>query len=119
MFTVLTLYHNPQDEKCKQVLALLEDEGVEVKVINYLKMGLTRDEAERLLVKLNYPDPMMALRTEEEDYKALGLASKKLSRGEVAEILHKHPRLLVRPLVMRDQKIIVADPPKRVLELLD
>lgn len=118
MFTFVTLYHNPQCTKSREALALLEKEGIEVKIVNYLKAPLTRDEAERLLVKLN-ADPMLALRDTEEEYAELGLAGKKLTRGEVAALIAKHPRLLQRPIAVRDGRAVIGRPPEKVLDLVD
>lgn len=117
MFTFVTLYYNPQCTSSREVLAILEREGVEVKLVNYLKAPLTRDEAERLLVKLN-GDPNAALRTDEEEYAELGLAGKRLTRGEVADLIAKHPRLMQRPIAVRDGRALIARPPERVLELV-
>lgn len=118
LFTFVTLYHNPQCSKSREALDLLEKEGIEVKVVNYLKAPLTKDEAERLLVKLN-GDPKLALREDEEEFQQLGLAGKTLSRGEVAALIAKHPRLLQRPIAVRDGRAIIARPPEKVLTLLD
>ncbi len=57
------------------------------------------------------------IRTSEDVYKELNLANPDLSEAELVQAMVDYPRLIERPIVIRDGKAIVARPPERVLEL--
>ncbi|HEY9721543.1 MAG TPA: arsenate reductase (glutaredoxin) [Oscillatoriaceae cyanobacterium] len=113
----VTIYHNPRCSKSRQALALLEEAGVQPRVVRYLETPLSVVELDALLAKLELA-PEAVMRTGEDEYKALGLKGKALSRAEGLKILAGHPVLLERPIVVRGDRAVVARPPERVRELL-
>ena len=46
-----TIWHNPRCSKSRQALALLEEAGASVTVVEYLKAPPTRDELARLYAR--------------------------------------------------------------------
>ncbi len=65
------------------------------------------------------PQPLAEfVRRNEPEFKALGLAGKELTPESFAEIAAKHPRLLQRPIVVKDGRAIVARPTEKIDELL-
>lgn len=58
------------------------------------------------------------IRTNEKEYKELGLKGKSLSVEEFEEIAAKHPGLLQRPIEIKDGKAIIARPASMIDDLL-
>ena len=58
------------------------------------------------------------MRKGESIYKELDLASRELSRQEAIQLLHEHPKLIERPIVVRGDRAVLGRPPENVLELL-
>ena len=50
-----TIFHNPRCSKSREALALLKENGIEPKVVEYLKDTPTRKELELLVMKLGIP----------------------------------------------------------------
>ena len=114
--SLINIYHNPRCSKSRQTLALLRENGIEPKVIEYLKTPPTQEELAGVIGKLDRP-PHVAVRAKEDAYAASGLSAKSdlatICRAIVAE-----PILLERPIVVKDDKAVIGRPPEDVLELL-
>ena len=66
------IYHNPRCSKSRQTLQLLEDNGVQAEVIQYLKTPPTAAELDKILTLLDI-QPRELMRTKEAEYKATGI----------------------------------------------
>ncbi len=96
----------------------MQERGVEFDVIEYLKSPLGREDFERFLDLL--PDEPAELVRKDKKFKELGLnADDYVTREAVVEILLQHPELMQRPVIIKDQKAVIARPSEKVLELLD
>ena len=96
----------------------MQERGVEFDVIEYLKSPLSRGDFERFLDLL--PDEPAELVRKDKKFKELGLkADDYVTREAVVEVLLQHPELMQRPVIIRDQKAVIARPSEKVLELLD
>lgn len=110
------IYHNPRCSKSRQTLALLEERGVQPRVVRYLDQPPTEEEVLALLGKLGLP-PHAILRKGEAPYAELGLGPESSAR-EVARAISQHPILLERPIVVIGDKAALGRPPENVLPLL-
>ncbi|MGL4834906.1 MAG: ArsC/Spx/MgsR family protein, partial [Shewanella sp.] len=72
--TQVTIYHNPRCSKSRETLALLEQQGCEITIVEYLKNVPSANDIRDILAKLNI-DARELMRTKEEEYQAQGLAS--------------------------------------------
>jgi len=108
-----TIYHNPRCSKSRQTLALLEDAGADVTVIEYLKTPPSREELKRLYAKAGMT-PREGLRTAEEGAKALKTASD----DAILDAMALDPILIERPLVETDKGVRLGRPPEKVREIL-
>lgn len=106
-----TLYHNPQCSKSRQCLALLQQRGVSVQVVEYLKTPLNREQLETLRKKLDLA-PREWIRTGEEEFKTLNVDL--TSDDQVLDAIAAHPKLLQRPIAVRGEKAVVGRPPENV-----
>lgn len=97
-------------------LAVAEEKGLEVTVVNYHKKAERPDRAtlEKLAAALE--DPVEDLVRKDSRFKKLGLdAADYVGNAEaVIAILEKEPLLLQRPIVLRGNKAIVGRPRDRV-----
>ena len=114
----LTIYHNPACGQSRGALALLEERGVPLDVVEYLKTPLDRKTFERFLDLL--PDPPADLVRKDKRFKELGLdPDAYVTRAQVVGVLLEHPELMQRPVVVRGERAVLARPSEKVLSLLD
>lgn len=108
------LLHNPRCSKSRQTLALLEENGVKVRVREYLKDPLSREELERLFGLLTTPFSS-AIRTKETLFKELAVDLD--SKENVIQAICENPSLLERPIVIAKGKAVIGRPPEAVQSL--
>ncbi|MGH8127571.1 MAG: arsenate reductase (glutaredoxin) [Gammaproteobacteria bacterium] len=112
----ITLYHNPRCSKSRAALALLEEGGDDIRVIEYLKTPPTAEQLERLAAQLNVPIREM-MRSNEAVYKELGLGDAACNDDDLLSAIAKHPILLQRPIAVAGKRAVIGRPPEKVLEL--
>lgn len=111
------IYHNPRCSKSRATLALLEERGVEVEIVDYLKTPPDAAEIRRLLACLGI-EPAELLRRGESALAASGLDADSDPEALIA-LMVREPILIERPVVQIGQQARIGRPPERVLELLD
>ena len=112
----ITLYHNPRCSKSRAALDLLQERGVDLEVVEYLKTPPGRAGLEALARKLGR-EPSEWVRTGESAYAESGLSGSS-SRDEILSAMDAHPVLMERPIAVKGERAIVGRPPEQVLELL-
>jgi len=112
----ITILHNPRCSKSRQTLALIEAQGVEVSVREYLKEPLSADELSNLITALGIT-PIELVRTKEEEFKLAGLTKESSADALIAAMV-EHPKLMERPVVINGDKARIGRPPEHVLEIL-
>lgn len=112
----MKIYHNPRCSKSRQTLALLQENGVEPDVVLYLDNIMTADELRGLLAKLGL-SPMQLVRKGESVWKEK-YKGKELSDDQVIEAMIVNPKLIERPIVVKDQSAVFGRPPENILELI-
>jgi len=108
-----TIYHNPRCGTSRNALAMLEEAGAEVTVIEYLKAPPSREELKRLYERAGI-SPRQGLRGKEEAAAALADASDE----EILDAMMRDPILINRPLVETDKGVRLARPSETVKEIL-
>ena len=115
----LTLWHNPRCSKSRAALDLLVSRGIEPRIVAYLETPPSADELRAAVAALGIA-PRGLLRTGEGEYAQLGLDDFSLDDDAIIAAMHAHPKLIERPVLLRDDgRAVVGRPPERVLELLD
>ena len=112
---MITIYHNPRCKKSRAGLEYLKNKGVEFKIREYLKEPLTEEELKDLLMKLN-KKPQEMIRTQEAVYKQ-NFKGKEFTDDEWVKIIVENPKLLKRPVVVKDNKAVWGDPAENIEEL--
>lgn len=112
----MKIYHNPRCSKSRQTLALIQEKGIEPEVVLYLEKIPTAHEMKDLLTMLGI-SPMQLIRKGEKDWKE-NYKGKELSDEQLIEAMIAHPKLIERPIVVKDNKAVLGRPPENVLELI-
>jgi arsenate reductase (glutaredoxin) len=113
----VTVYHNPRCSKSRETLQLLKDQGVEMDIIEYLKIPPTIDELNNILQKLGM-EPRQLIRQQETEYQANNLDDINVDRLTLLTAMVKYPILIERPIVVANGKVAIGRPPEAVLAIL-
>jgi len=113
----VTIYHNPKCSKSRQTLNLLNDQGIEPTIIEYLKTPPSKEELTKILAKLKLK-PRDVIRKKEDTYAVCQLDDMSFSDAEIIDFMVKHPILIERPIVLANNKAAIGRPPENVLEIL-
>lgn len=111
------IYHNPRCSKSRATLALLEERGVELDVVEYLTDTPSKATLRKLLSKLGLR-PRDIVRSAEPEFKASGLTLD-ASDDALLDLMIEHPKLIERPIVEIGEKARIGRPPERVLAILE
>lgn len=109
------IYHNPRCSKSRQTLALLQEKGIEPRVVEYLNSPPSAVELRDLLRKLGMA-PRDLLRKKEA--KEVGLDDPSLDDDAIIQGMIAHPRVIERPIVVKGDAARLGRPPEQVLEIL-
>lgn len=111
------LYHNPGCSKSRGTLEILRDDGVEHRVVEYLKQPPSRADLERILTLL--PGPPAELVRVDKRFAELGLEASDYDSVEtVVGLLLEHPELMQRPVAICGDKAVIGRPPEKVRHIL-
>ena len=113
----IIIYHNPKCSKSRKALEIIKSKNIEPTIILYLVNKLSKTEVENLLSKLGLSIRNI-LRTGEDEYKNNNLKNENLSDNKLIEFLIKFPKLLQRPIVVKNNKAVIGRPPENILNLL-
>lgn len=113
----IKIFHNPRCSKSRQTLALLEEQGIQPQIIEYLKTPPTTAQLSDIINMLTV-EPRSLLRKGETLYKELALTDLSLSDEQLIDIMCKNPKLIERPIVINNGKAKIGRPPESVLDIL-
>ncbi|MBS4729177.1 arsenate reductase (glutaredoxin) [Mycobacterium sp. SM1] len=109
------IYHNPRCSTSCKTLKLLQDKGLQPKIIEYLKTPPARDELARMIRDAGI-DVRAAVRKREPLYAELNLAE--ATDDELLDAMTRHPILIQRPFVITTRGTRLARPVDCVHEIL-
>jgi len=113
----LTIWHNPRCSKSREALLLLDANGAQPEVVKYLEKQPSSDEIKKILKMLGFSTARELMRTKEAIYKELNLKNE-TDEEKLIEAMVLHPKLIERPIIIKDDKAIIARPPSLVEEFL-
>ncbi len=111
----IIIYRNPRCSKSGQTLQLLNENNMEPQIIEYLKTPPDREELQAIL-GMPALQPRQLMRKRGTEYEEAGLDNPELDYDAFFQGVLDHPRLIERPIVIKDNKAIIGRPPK--LELV-
>jgi len=112
-----TIWHNPNCGTSRKTLALLNEAGADVTVIEYLKNPPSRDELKRLYGRAGIR-PSEGLRKKEPVAGELGITAPDASDDAVLDAMAANPILIERPLVETEKGVRLCRPQEKVQEIL-
>lgn len=111
-----TIYHNPRCSKSRQTLQLLEAAQEEIEIVLYLEAIPSVQKISEIIQLLKIT-PMQLIRKNETVWKE-NFKGKDLTEDQLVQAMHDHPKLIERPIVLKNGKAALGRPPEDVLTIL-
>lgn len=112
-----TIYHNSRCGTSRKTLEILEQEGADVTVVNYLENPPSKDELKRLYGRAGIT-PRDGLRAKETLAQDLDLVDGAVSDDAILDAMVANPILINRPLVETEKGVRLCRPQDVVREIL-
>lgn len=112
-----TIYHNPMCGTSRKTLEILDNEGADITVVEYLRAPPSREELKRLYERAGI-SPREGLRAKEPLADELGLNDPSVTDEQILDAMMEHPILIQRPLVETEKGVRLCRPQEEVRELL-
>lgn len=113
----VTIYHNPRCSKSRQTLALLQQQGCKMQVVEYLQNPPDKKSLQHILKMLGLSARQL-MRRQESAYKDNQLDNPDLDEATLIEYMIKHPILMERPIVVNNNHAVIGRPPENVLKII-
>ncbi len=110
----ITLYHYPQCSKSRAGLAYLQEKGVSMTVVDYMKAPPSRATLQALADKMGGVRAL--LRVNADAYAENDLANAKWTDAQLLDFMEQHPVLLERPLLDTPKGARIGRPGPEVLD---
>ncbi|MBT8343331.1 MAG: arsenate reductase (glutaredoxin) [Sulfurovum sp.] len=115
--SIVTIWHNPRCSKSRNAATLLEEKGIDAEVVKYLDTPPTKEELTEVLKMLGITAREL-MRTKEAIYKELNL-KEETDEGKLIEAMVENPKLIERPIVIKEGKAAIGRPIENIIDLLD
>jgi arsenate reductase len=112
-----TIYHNPRCGTSRKTLEILEQEGAEVTIVDYLQHPPSKQELKRLYDRAGL-QPSQGLRAKETLASELDLIGGHVSENAILDAMIANPILIERPLVETEKGVRLCRPQDVVREIL-
>jgi arsenate reductase len=112
----MILIYNPSCSKSRAIRSELAERGYAPRERNYLETPLNLAELHALQMELNC-DAIEFIRQKEDAFEQAGLSPDDPD-NKLLEAVEKHPVLLQRPIVIWNERGIIARPPEKAFEFL-
>ena len=113
---MIQILHNPRCGKSRECLAFIENADVDYEIIKYLDAVPSFDELSEIIKKLNIK-PIDLVRVKEKVW-IENFKGKDLSNTAIIEAMIANPILIERPIVINNQKAVIARPLENVKSIL-
>jgi len=113
---MIQIWHNNRCSKSRETKAILEEKGLEYEVFEYLKNPFSKEELLRVMAQLKITDIKDMLRHKESQYKELDIENR--SQNEILDLVVQNPKLVERPIIIKDNKAVIARPMENLINLL-
>ena len=113
---MIKIYHNPRCSKSRQGLKILADLQEDFEVIEYLKNPPSKKEIQNIIRQLGIK-PINLVRKNEAVWKE-NFKDKNLSDDAVIQAMADFPKLIERPIVIKNGKAIIGRPPEIIKTIL-
>lgn len=115
---MIKIWHNNRCSKSREAYKILEDNGFEYETFEYLKTQVTKDDIKEVIKLLGISDIRDMLRHKEAEYKELNIKDESLSQDQIIDLVVQHPKLIERPIIIKNGKAVIARPMENLTNLL-
>lgn len=113
---MIKIYHNSRCSKSRCALDLLNSSQKEFEIIEYLKNPPSKTELQQIISKLSIK-PIDLVRTKEPIWQE-NFKHKSLTDDEIIQAMCDYPQLIERPIVIKDDRAIVARDEKKIIDFI-
>ena len=99
-------------------MQLLKDRGIDPHIIEYIKNPPSVSDIRNLSKKLGL-HPKEFIRTREPDFKEQNLSDNLEDSELLFEAMSRHPKIIERPIIVKENLAVLGRPPENILTLLD
>jgi len=111
---MISIYHKSNCSTSIRVLNMVKESGKKFRVINYLVEVPTVQELSSLIAKLGISAEDLVRKKEPLFMEKF--SGRKYSDEQWLKILHEHPILIQRPILVKRTRAIIGRPPEVVLK---
>ncbi|WP_405381889.1 arsenate reductase (glutaredoxin) [Maribacter sp. LLG6340-A2] len=113
---MIKIYHNPRCRKSREGLEILENSGKKFEVIKYLDDVPTKEELKEVINCLDIK-PIYLVRKSESIWKEK-FKNQTLSDEDIIEAMISYPKLIERPIVIKNNNAVIGRPAENITNLL-
>ncbi len=110
------VYHNPRCSKSRCALEYLDKANETYEIVEYLKDIPSKEELKKIIKMLNIR-PEELIRKGEAEY-IENFKGKQLTDVQWIDAMVRFPKLIERPIVIKNNKAVIARPLERIEELM-
>lgn len=110
------IYHNPKCSTSRFVLDALRESGIEPEIVLYLKTPPTKDELRDIVKKAGLHAREIVRKRQKE---AVGYDFDAMNDEEILSLLAREPMLIERPIVVHDDKALLARPKTLIFDFIN
>jgi arsenate reductase len=111
-----TIYHNPRCRKSREAIQILQQANEPVEIVLYLNDPISEDALKKIIQQLGVSAIDLVRKNEtiwKESYK-----NKSHTEDELITAMVNNPKLIERPIAIKNGKAIIGRPPSEVLKVL-
>ena len=113
---MITIYHNSRCKKSRAGLQFLSDKTSDFEIKEYLKEDAFTMESLKETLNLLGKNPLEMIRKQEDVFKK-EIKGKEFSDEQLIDLMVKNPKLIQRPIIIKDGKAVWGDPAENIEEL--
>ncbi|KAA2217336.1 arsenate reductase (glutaredoxin) [Maribacter flavus] len=113
---MIKIYHNPRCRKSREGLEILENSGKEFEVVKYLEDVPSKEELRQVLQCLGISAENLVRKNEtiwKENYR-----NRLLTEEEILDAMIENPKLIERPIVIKNNTAVIGRPPENIKTLI-
>ncbi len=112
----VTIWHDPRCSKSREAMTILEENGSQCEVVEYLETKPNEAEIRKVLQMLGLSAREL-MRTKEDIYKELNLKEEE-SEAKLIAAMAEHQKLIERPIIIKNSKAIIGRPTSIILDFI-
>ncbi|RVU84885.1 arsenate reductase (glutaredoxin) [Leucothrix sargassi] len=111
------IYHNPRCSKSRATLEILASHGEPYDIVKYLDVPPSKETLQTILELLDLSAREL-MRKGESEYVENNLSDQSLTEDQLIEAMVKFPKLIERPIVVKNGRAAIGRPPESILNIL-